>query len=628
MKKLLFTTIIILTTITILFADVLVSKQPHEGAVTSLATNSNTLFSAGEDGYIIGWNSETGGHYQISDYKIKFLATSPNGTDIAVYETDGYSVNRISVWNWKTQTRKFAKRITSNVTSLNYSEKGSYLMIGTTSVYGILFLNSSNGTIVNKVDDSAGLVSMSLSSASENSSIMYSELGYLIYTNLRTGKKKTSFKVEPNLNQALCYYNDRFFAGVKDRSIYVTQATTGISAGKIIAKNPIICANRTDQDLYFVEQSDRLIELKLIETDNYKVIETPLLVKSFKLNTNTKITSLIKYNNNLIAGCENGTLYSIPLVPSTQTTEITPFTENMYGKISDIAVIDNQFYFLTNDSLFMSSYSDNAIYSITKNENYTNITPCDNSVILWSKGTTKQVVQTSLDGKTKTQLFTPTSPIMTLRKFENLLVIVESSTTVKTYNLEDKTSNTVYVGTGIQDALFYTSEDLYIAKTATSYPKSSLLHVNAKTKETVALSVSTDVVFSLSQNTVKDGPFYGVSVETDNTSKETSIFAYYPATDKFVPKLKLSDEDTNAFSYLLNKTIYTNIGNNKVYSFNLSSNKQVVLSRFASLPTKICGNNSNLLVLNKDGSISWYNAITKKLLKNWYVTLDQKWIEY
>jgi len=629
MRKILFSSIIILTLISTSFASVHNSKQPHEGAVTSLALGTNTLFSAGEDGYIVSWDySGNGDHYQLSDYQIKLLAVSPNGDNIAVYETDGYSVNRISVWNWKTQTRKFAKRLTSSVTSLTYSEKGSYLMIGTTSVDGILFLNATRGSVVKKIDETAGIINMSFSSTSENSNIMYSPLGYLIYTNLRNGNRKASFQITQSLEQPLLYYNDRFFAGTKNGAIYITQATTGNTAGIVKATNPIICANRNDKDLFFIEQTGRTIELKLIETEDYHVIETPLLVKTVKLDTNTKITSVVKNNNTLFIGCENGSLYSFGTSAATETQEITPFTQRMYGKIHDIAVIDNHFYFLTDTSLFKSSYSDNTIYSVINNDNKKNITQCDDSIILWTINSRETVEKCSLKDNTKINLFTPEKPIMILRHFGNFLVYVESSTTVKTYNLLTGEIKTLFTGTGIRDALLYTEEDLYVAKTATSNPISSLIHVNTQTKENVSLPVTTDVAFSLSANQQKNGPFYGVSVETDSNTRETEIFAYYPSTNKFLPRLKLSDEDTNAFSYLLDNTIYTNIGKNQIYSFNLATKKQIIMPRFASLPTKICGNDSILLVLNKDGSISWYNANSKKLLKNWYVTVEGDWLEY
>jgi hypothetical protein len=629
MKKIIFISILILTSISTSFAAVHTSKQPHEGAVTSLALGTNTLFSAGEDGYIINWDySGNGDHYQLSDYQIKLLAVSPDGNDIAVYETDGYSVNRISVWNWKTQTRKFAKRLMASVTSLTYSENGTYLMIGTTSVDGILFLNATKGSVVKKIDESTGIITMSVSSASENSSVMYSPLGYLIYTNLRNGDKKTSFQIMNDLKQPLLYNNDRFFAGVKDGTIYITQATTGKNAGLIKGSNPIICSNRDDKDLYFIEQSGKTIVLKLIETEDYHVIETPLLVKSLKLDTNTKITSLIKNNNTIFVGCENGSLYSFETTASTNIQEIATFTQILYGKIYDIAVNDDQFYFLTNKSLFKSSYSNNTIYSVINNDGKKNITQSGDSIILWTANSRESVEKCSLIDNTKTTLFIPQKPIMILRQFENFLVYVESSTTVKTYNLDTGEIVTLFAGTGIQDALLYTPTDLYVAKTATGEPKSSLIHVNTQTKENVSLPVTTDVIFSLSANQQKDDPFYGVSVETNADTRETEIFAYYPSTNKFIPRLKLADEDTSAFSYLLDNTIYTNIGKNQIYSFNLATKQQFVMSRFASLPTKICGNSNTLLVLNKDGSISWYNTNSKSLLKNWYVTIDGDWLEY
>lgn len=54
----------------------------------------------------------------------------------------------------------------------------------------------------------------------------------------------------------------------------------------------------------------------------------------------------------------------------------------------------------------------------------------------------------------------------------------------------------------------------------------------------------------------------------------------------------------------------------------------MLLERTASLPQKITGTDSVLAVLNKDGSISWYDGKTKALIKNWYITLAGEWLEY
>lgn len=612
------------------FGQTHTSTQPHDGSVTAFATGSNALFSAGNDGFLIKWTaSGMGEHFQVSDYEIKMIAVHPNGNEIAVYETDGYSVNRISVWNWATQTRKFAKRISDTVTSLAYSEKGTYIMAGTTSIDGIIFLENTRGSIVKKVNDSAGIVSYAVTSVSENSNCMYSPLGYLIYTNLRTGVRKTEFQVESNLLQPTVYYNDLFFAGVKNDTIHITQATTGTVIAKIPAKSPQICTSRSDSNLYYIENDGKYITLKMIETEEHHVIETPIIVKRFSLANRSTIETLLKRNDSIFFGTTDGNIYSLDTVPSTENVIAQQVTKHVYDKIYDIAAQGDYFFLLTNKSVIRVSYNDSTLVTIAGNTGYTNIIPYDDAVILWSKNTKKpvQYISTDESGFKKT-LFTPSQLLQMVHKRGNQLITVESNTTVKMFNFDTNSLTTLYTGTGIQDALLYSPEDLYVAKTATSNPKSALIHVNVTTKETVPLPVTSEVAFSLTENQVENGPFYGVSISTSKDSKKTEIFSYYPQTKMFVPVLQWADEDTQAFTYLQNNMLYTNIGKTQIHAYSISSRQDTLLSRSSSLPVSVAGNSENLLILNKNGSITWYNTKTKKLLKNWYVTNTGEWLEY
>ena len=165
MKKIFFTTLLCFFMISV-FSQTMISTQPHNGKANhGTFAPDGSFYSVGDDGFVIKWNSENKGeHYQISDLEIKYITASPNGTDIAIYETDGYSVNRISIWNWKTKRRLVVKRFTDTISTINFSEKGSWLMIGTNSVDGIIFLNAKTGTVLRKVKESPGMVTMIYSS--------------------------------------------------------------------------------------------------------------------------------------------------------------------------------------------------------------------------------------------------------------------------------------------------------------------------------------------------------------------------------------------------------------------------------------------------------------------------------
>ena len=125
MKKIISTSLFIFLMVNI-FSQNMISTQPHNGkANQGTFAPDGSFYSVGDDGFVICWTDDNQGeHYQISDLEIKNISASPNGTDIAIYETDGYSVNRISIWNWKTKKRIFVKRFTDTISTINFSEKG------------------------------------------------------------------------------------------------------------------------------------------------------------------------------------------------------------------------------------------------------------------------------------------------------------------------------------------------------------------------------------------------------------------------------------------------------------------------------------------------------------------------
>lgn len=189
----------------------------------------------------------------------------------------------------------------------------------------------------------------------------------------------------------------------------------------------------------------------------------------------------------------------------------------------------------------------------------------------------------------------------------------------------------LYKGTSIQDAILYNANDLYVAKSSGTTPNVPLIYVNVTTQETVPLSLKGNVAYSLSYDYTKpQSDIYGVSIYTDQTSKKrtTAIFSYKPATKTSRNLLSISDEDSEAFVYLANQVLYTNIGKNQVRSYNLSTRRDFLYKRSASMPLKAVVNNNRVVVLNRDGSISWYNAGLGTVLADWYLTVDGNWFEF
>ena len=367
----------------ILSADVHVSTQPHYGQINDMEMTSNSLFTVGQDGYVINWKHDgTGEHYQISDLEIKMIAKNPKNNDIAIYETDGYSINRISVWNWSTQKKVFAKRVPYTVSSLQYTEKGTYLMVGTTSEAGIYFLDQ-KGDVISKIKDPIEMVTLALTSKTEKSCILYTPMGHLEYINLSTREKKAELNIEQSLEQPVLFSNDLLFAGVKNNMIYVFNAVTGTLQTRIQAKNPLLATSRNDNSLYFLDFDGTNYTLKMVSADYANISARSVILKYIATANKSEITAIANNDNPHYAACKDGSIHYIDLNPSVEICTMTEGSKQIYSQIYDIDSIDDTFYFLTENSVFTSSYTNKTIEPVTINRGYTNlITKDEDSLIL------------------------------------------------------------------------------------------------------------------------------------------------------------------------------------------------------------------------------------------------------
>ena len=622
-----------------LFADAHISTQSHQAQITSVRsvpykTGSDfEYFTAGDDGFLIKWNENNEGeHYQISDVGIKQIAVSPNGNLIAVYESDGGSVNKVSVWDWRTLTRKKFWRYKDSITSLEFSAKGTYLIVGTASVDGVEFYNTSNWSKINKIKANTGIVNYIHTSDTEKTVVFYSPAGNLSYYNMQTGQLKEKFPIIQGLSQTVLYNSNKFLAGIKDNTIYIINAYKGTSVTTIKSQNPIILSTYKDTNLYYLEYDGKNnYDLKMLESMESGKVSNPRVVKSFRgPRGNAAINNGIKNYTEILLGSKTGSVYKIDTDPSITTTNMTEITQNTYSKIYDMCQAPTDFYFLTDKAIFKSSYDSGIVNKLISSEGQTNIINYDDSnVILWSEASREKVELVNLNTKTRTTLFTPTGTIQTLRLGKigekNYLVEIESGSLINLYDFTNKTFKEVYSGTGIQDAVLCDDGNLYIAKSAASNPQVPLISVNPDTYETVPLSLKGNVSFGLST----DGHIvYGIVLQSNDNVQETYVYSFNTATGKTTNLLKFSEEDSEAFTYIYGNILYTNIGKNKLYYYNMTTKKNASYNRSASIPKSVAQNGSRVVILNDNGSISWCSSNNASIIADWYLTTDEQWYEF
>ncbi len=621
-----------------LFAQSHNSTQSHQSIVNDIAiVNSlgefdSSYFTVGEDGFIIKWtNDNLGEHYQITDVGIKLIAVSPNANDIAVYESDGGSVNRVSIWDWKTLTRKKQFKYKESITSLAFSAKGTYLIVGTATVDGAVFIRTSNWTTVDKIKTNTSIVNYITTSDTEKTCVFYSPTGNLSYYNLANGQLKSKFTITQGLEQCTLYNNNIFFAGVRDNFIYLTNAYKGDSISKVSAKSPIILSNTKDNNLYYLENDGRgNYELKMLESLENQTVSNPRIVKTLKGPRGAaEICVAVKNGNEIILGGKNGNIYKIDADPSITSSNITQITDNTYSKIYDICASNSDFYFLTKNAIFKSSYDTGVVDKLASTNNQTNILQVsDDEVVLYSAYTKNPVVLKNLKSGEEKQLFIPKNNVQSINlcyfNGAKVLVELESNSYVNLYELSTENYKEAYIGTGIQDAIL-TDFGLFIAKSSSTNPKNPLIVMNTQTMETVPINLNGNVVYGLSYS---DNCLYGLNLISNETENTTYVFSYNMETKQIKNILKFANEDAEAFTFVSDNKLFTNIGKNKIYCYNINTKKIFSYNRSASIPQKAAKNGKRVAILNYNGSISWADDSSNNILADWYLTTDDQWYEF
>lgn len=628
------------------------STQAHDSMVSALCTMetsdklNDSFYSAGDDGFLIKWDdSGMGDHYQISTMKIKSISRNPSTGDVALYETDGVSLHRVTVINSKTFAKIFSRRFPDPVTSISFSEKGTYLFVGSNTANGTYIINSKDGKIYVKPDDVSGGVTFAQTGASEKSAVMYSKNGYIYYYDLIGKKRKTRFSTEKNLTQAVLFgsgkMNNRFIAGVKDGSIYIIDATSGTTLSTYPATDTFILSakNKSDpnkQGLYYITNVNRNYNLMCIgESALENLVQKsgntqPSLIKKFTgLRGGETFTSGAKIIGKVILGTSQGNIYTMTDVPESEMYSLFAMTENMYEKINDIAKDNTDFFFLTDKIIFRTNYEKKNTEQVAVISGYTNIEIQKNNAILWSKGTRKTVVSLDItqNDSVPKSLFTPTAPMNTLKFFDDRIVYTQGSSSVGVYNITKKTNSEVYTGTSIQDAVLIDNKTIYVAKTKTGDKDSPVISVDINTRETLPLPFKGTIAFSLSYDYNKpDSKVYGMSIISGNGTN-TEVFAYSPKEKIYAPLLRYPEEDANAFTEVLLPTLLTNIGKKEVRSIDIDSRKAVILKRSSAMPSKAAILNGMVAILNTNGSITWYKIKDQNILADWYLTVDGQWMD-
>lgn len=592
------------------------AKVVHKfsGGVTEIM-NSGTLpifFAAGKDGFVTRYSypkfePDT---WQLSSMPIQKIAVHPKGKLIAVYETNGFSIHQVSLWDWATKKAVFSKRLSDSVVSLSWSANGTYLFIGNRSTDGITVLDT-KGIVQNIYQEAPGIVFLAATSASEKNIVTYGESGRLVYTDISKKKKIKEFRTENKLESPNLIKNFTRIIGYKDNNVYVIDAVTGKTISQHSARYALFASKIQDSVPIWIERTKRKNEWCIRQGDASS--------KGFYVPENSKITAARHIKNHMIIGTQDGSIYMLGLNDDSSVELERPLIYSS-SKVDAITSDGSVLYILKDGTIYAQDSPKEKPYAIAEGFKANKFTFYSNGFLLWSdakKGTS--VSHYSLDTKAVRKIITPKETVISLSVYKNFFLYVESFSGVSIVNFDTGKKEFVYNAPGIQSAVQVDDSTIVIAKSSIGRAQSPVFIINTLTEETGPIAIEGNLAFSLEQNSSRPNNLVCFlvgnlpSTKTELLTIGLNRMNLIDSTFKAV--LSYKEEDVDAFLEASGSDILTNLGKTSLVHYSSSSNQARRLLRSYGFPKDALILKKFFVSLNFGDTLSWYDRKTGALLQ-------------
>ncbi len=620
----------------IIYAQMRATSSGHNGEIEVLLEQQNakeeSFFAFGKDGFVTLWNSfGQGKKYQLTDKEIKFAAANPIKNEIAIYETDSNTIHSISVWDMNKMIQKFTLSFQDSILSLTYSKNGTYLIAGTSTEKGTVFINTTNGKFENPIKDKMNVMSFIETTNSEKTMMTYSLTGNICYYSFQDKTLKTKISTEIGITSPIVFGQYKFLAGIKNGDIVIFDAQTGKRLMSHSANFPIIFV-KNDEFYYYEQNSTKIGTLNKIIVEENNVLKITE-IERFNFDINETVNKVLLQTTRVIFATTQGNLYCAEFVEN-GIRNLLALTENKYQKIKSVAVIDDNLYILTDKAIYLKNEinSETTLTELIKTQDFNNMISHNGNLILWSTEKSIPVYLFDLDSRKLDKLFSTQGQLITVKSCAGQLIEIESRTTVKRFNFETRTLQEIYYGSGVQDAIMLNSEELYIAKSVTNSIDSSLIFVNTRTQETVPIKLEIDYIYAVTNDEyeLKESDkknIYAIGITHNSKTSNTVLIKYNIEKKSMETLYNFNQLNMNAFEIAYNQNIFTNVIDFAISSVNGKNKKLTIYDRSVSLAKNVALFNNSVILLNYDGSISWISGDKTSINFDWYITNDNILIE-
>jgi hypothetical protein len=613
-------------------APVVLPVNGHRGPVNVLLyDHGGHILSAGVDGFLGVWDIPAHAaveHFQLSPFSIVSMVLRPDKPEIALIEQGYPGFYRVSAWNYETKQKLFIRSFKEPVSYINYSGGGNFLIVVQESKTGAFFINAETGDDIHTPLTVKGIITFAATGRSERTMITYVSSGFLSYWELKTGEEIRRLSVPPAILSPVLLGNNNVFAGFDSDGLVIINALSGDIIARDPAVSPGILVPEASEPLEFLCYSaGRAAYFSLAPKGGLE--QTRWLTASVPGG----ITSAVSAGRIPVLGSADGKVRSFD-----QWGNIKVMDAAEQLTFQDMAVSGGVFAFIGGtDSIGFLPLN----YTAIKNEgiiqlegvrNYTHITPESErnydepgKFILWRSDGSREYSMTNdipipaMDrnpsGTTKRidrALITPAVTGESLLSVSMLMDQVLFLDTGGNITVSSLTEEKIFpfFSQGALDAAFLDNENIIIGR-STGTGGSPFLMVNLPSGETVPLDYPSSVGLRIYRSLT--GALYGGVVALVSGNTKTGIVKLdITRPDHSELLMEYQGEDIGFDMAECNGTWASTLGQDGALIY--QSGGMVPFERTSGLPIRIFGGINCFLAIDKDGSITWHDPESGKIL--------------
>jgi hypothetical protein len=584
------------------------------------------VLSAGADGFLGIWNIQSNAseeRFQLSSYSLVSMARRPGETQIALIESDGLGLYRISAWDYAEKQNLFTLRFRDPISYITYSAGGNFIIVSRSARTGVVFVHPETGDILRSPEDFSEPVSFAATGRSERTMISYSPSGVLSYWELESGEEIRRFTAPSNIKSPILFGNNRFFGGFDNHALVILDAVSGneILRDSQVPRGVLYPVGQEQAEFICLslEENPRIIRYGFTSAGNLEIRGRGSI--PWDRNSGPPVvTSAVVAGNVSVLGTADGRIWSMTEYGTARTfafaEQLAVREAGASGKSLSIITANDFLGFIPLD---FNKFIDQEPIPLEDAEGYTHIAAEADprapygTFLFWQPEDNRSVPAVRrYPGGSRFTLddLTRQFPFRSAVVLGSQALFLDSVGNITVVSLDTGAVLFSFSAAGALDAAFMDARNIVIGRSAV-LGNTPFLKVDITTGETVPMAYPAAIGARIYRG--ESGALYGAAVTGGAGSVRTGILRLNTADPTRSTRLvEYQGEDTGFGVAESGGVLASTIGGDGVTLYGAQG--LTAFERSPGLPLRLIGGGDRFVTLDAEGNVSWHDNQTGELL--------------